>query len=162
MYLVAVQPPSNIRRSIYDYQISLFRRNSDPAALALPPHIPLAFFKTPPPRPCHLVQQEPLESCGCFHDPPWLLLRFEPARELERLRSLLPKDSSPPWYPAGRSALLSRHESKNALPVGELPKLQWKTSQLVCLELKAESPELWWESVEYTETWQVKLKRKID
>ena len=162
MYLVAVKPPPNIRRAIYDYQVSLFRKNANPAALALPPHIPLAFFETSPPHPCNLVQQEPLKSCGCVEDPPWLLLLFQPAAELERLKSLLPKASSPPWYPTGRGALLSHYGAKSALPVDELPGVQWKTSQLVCLELKAESPGLWWESVEYREIWRVKLKRKID
>jgi hypothetical protein len=162
MYLVAVLPPSNIRRIVCDYQISLFRRGAEPAALALPPHIALAFFDSPPPRPGGLVQLTPLATSAFVEDPPWLLLEFQPREELERIRYYLPEMSLPGWYPTGRGILIAVNRGKAALAESECPVIGWRTSHLVCLELKVENPVRWWEHIEYTEIWRVKLKRHIE
>lgn len=161
MYIAVVEPPSNIRRIIYDFQVSLFGRTSNPAAMALPPHIPLAFFEEPPPRPGGTVQQASFVSTGFAELPPWLFLEFQPVREFERLRSLLPETSLPPWYPTGRGAPLSRSEASADLPAEQWPLLRWKTSHVVCLELKTDNCRSWWEHLEFREIWRIKLKRRI-
>ena len=184
MFLAAIMPPSNIRRIIYDYQISLFRSTGNPAALALPPHLPIAFFEAAPPSPGSLVQLEPIESTGILSDPPWLLLECGPAEEIRRLRSHLPESDTSGFYPVGRGVLLSaapnaavpqrlkmREDAPAAavapgpgqsVSVGGTPALRWKSSHVACMELIAARQDRWWEHLEYSVIWQVKLKRKID
>ena len=162
MYLVAVVPPSNIRRVLYDYQISLFRRSSFPAALALPPHIPLAFFDTPPPRPRSLIQQTSFESCGLIEKPPWLLLEILPAHELERLISELPETGAFEWYPVAVGVPVLMNESNKKHLVDDYPVIRWKTSHLLCLKIEVKNPRRWWEHIEYSEIWRVKAKRNIN
>ncbi len=162
MYLVAMLPPSNARRDIYSLQISLFHGSSDPAALALPPHLPLAFFDAPPARPDIVIQQCAFESGGYRLEFPWVLLELNPRQELKRLRALLPEASAPDWYPAGHGIPVSRSEESRSIPAGNPPSVRWRTSHLVCLELTAAEPLCWWEHLEYSEIWRVKLKRNIE
>lgn len=187
MYLAAIMPPSNIRRIIYDWQLVLFQQGAAPAALALPPHLPLAFYEAPPAAPNSLVQH-PFESTGTVVSPPWRFIEFEPEDEIRRLRSYLPESETAGWYPTCRGIPLSaveagsatggdaetdpaaRLDSKNAtgsssvsssLPK-EIPPLRWKTSHLVCMNLETDDEERWWEHLEFTVIWRVKLKRKIE
>ena len=162
MYLIAVLPPSNVRHDIHDLQISLFRGNSDPAALALPPHVPLAFYGAPPGRPEGIIQQCSIESGGYLINPPWVLLELNPRQELKRLRAFLPETGVSDWYPTGCGIPVSRSEDNLSFPPENPPVIRWKTSHLVCLELTAEEPLRWWEHLEYSEIWRVKLKRSIE
>ena len=154
-------PPSNVRHDIHNLQISLFRGNSDPAALALPPHIPLAFYDASPVRPEGVIQQCAIESGGYLLNPPWVHLEFNPQQELNRLRSLLPETSVPGWSSIECGIPVSRDEESPSIPAENPPSIRWKTSHLVCLELAAKEPLRWWEHLEYSEIWRVKLRRSI-
>ncbi len=162
MYLIAMLPPSNIRRDILDLQISLFRGCGDPAALALPPHVPIAFFEALPEQPGGIIQQCTFKSGGYLRNPPWVLLELNPRQELERLRTFMHEANAPEWYPTGRGIPLSRSEERQLIPTDSPPVLGWKTSHLICLELTPEESQRWWEQLEYSEIWRVKLKRKIE
>lgn len=187
MYLAAIMPPSNIRRIIYDCQLARFHEGAAPTALALPPHLPLAFYEAPPAAPGTLVQH-PLESTGTAVSPPWRFIEVEPGDEIQRLRSYLPESETAGWYPTCRGVLLSAVEAGSAAggdaktdpvarldsesatgsssassgPAKKIPALRWKTSHLVCMNLETDDEERWWEHLEFTVIWRVKLKRKIE
>jgi len=162
MYLTAILPPSNIRRIVYEYQLSLFHLNAHPAAMALPPHLPLAFYNSPPDAPEPIVQQHSFESRGCLENPPWLLLKIMPKAEIDRLLSLLPDTHTTAWYPTGIGIPLNMTGTDPGPAAENVPDIRWKSSHLVCMELNADDPGRWWEYVTYTTIWRVKLKRRID
>jgi hypothetical protein len=162
MFLVSIIPPSNIRSTIYAYQLSLFRETGRPAALALPPHLPIAFYENPPDSPGSLIQMQSFESGGFVIIPPWRLIEVQPFAEIERLRSVLPAADTGEWYPVMCGIPVSDAALECATREDQAPVVRWRTSQLVCMDLQVENQERWWEYVEYTPIWRVKLKRRID
>lgn len=166
MYSVALLPPSNIGHSISLTQTEFFRRCGDPFALALPPHVPLGFFDVEPPRPAEpLVQDTSLYTDGIIPSGDYLFLQVLPEDLLIRLSSLLiAKDTGHlPLYPIGVGIPMvqaQRTAGIRELP-GAPPILRWKSSHVVCFEMRWQDRSVWWENFTYTETWRVKLRRKI-
>lgn len=159
MYLVAILPPSNIRRALLDIQTSFFRGGTDPAPLSLPPHVPLAYYDSPPEEPQSMVQLHAFETRGAFADPPWIVMKLRPIEELMRVKKQLPVGTAADWSPTAIGIPVARSEEAPTTGTDDLPSLRWKTSHLVCLELCTLDPLHWWEHLEYSERWRVKLRR---
>lgn len=162
MFLILIMPPSNIRSKVYTYQVSLFQKTGHPAALALPPHIPVAFYEQPPETPGSQVQLQPLESNGGIILSSWRYIEIQPLDEIKRLRSMLPPADTEEWYPTLRGIPVTAAALDKAPQEKDVPFIRWKTSEMVCMNLRIENQTNWWEYLEYTPIWRVKLKRRID
>ena len=169
MYLIALLPPSNIRHSISLVQTAFFQTSGDPAALALPPHAPLAFFRDKPKKPRNLnaIQEVPFETSGYIEADNYLLLGVSPAHRLVELQGLFAgaRANRPSLYPVGLGIPVARYPRCDGRPNAPTPSadpvLSWKTSHIICFELIHADTGGWWENLVFTEVWRIKLKRNI-
>lgn len=162
MYLVALLPPPNIQKHFRAVQVKVFREYSNPAATALPPHIPLGFYDDAPEKLQSFIQAHPLRGGEYRTEGNCAYCSITPAAEIERIRAFLPDAEAAPLYPlvTGVSIGLDLSDRVNAkvLPILDV---RWNSSHLCCYKLSFASGSRWWYNVGYEQTWNVKLKRAI-
>ncbi|MBT3274484.1 MAG: hypothetical protein HN368_15110 [Spirochaetales bacterium] len=164
MYLTVIIPPSNIRTILAERQTSLFIESFSPAALFLPPHIPLVFSNTPPSEPKRPLepQKKPFESVNYSREGEHIFLQVAPEEQLADITRLLKVSPTEPYFPTRIGVPIGLYVPNGVISIDNLPappKVRWGASTLVCFELSHGSIDDWWNHVETHLIWKLEIKK---